>query len=106
MSNISKNDVSELFNLVQEQLSEDRESLNDLYKKLEKHIGDDRTRFIDLGEVIAKIADLKLKQTAQVLDAFKTVEKIVPKEDFDGFTEDDLATISKGVNKVKKNGNK
>ena len=99
MSSFSKEDVSELFNLVQEQLSEDREAINDLYNELREHVREHPARFIDMGEVLAKLADLKIKQTNQVLDTFKTIQKIAPKEDFGGLNEDDLALIDKAVTK-------
>ncbi len=99
MSNFSKEDVSELFNLVQTQLSEDREAVNDLYNELREHVREHPSRYVDMGEVLAKLADIKLKQTAQVLDTFKTVEKIAPKEDFGGLSEDDREMIDKELNK-------
>lgn len=93
MSNFSREDVSELFNLVQTQLHEDREAINDLFEEVREHVREHPARYIDIGEVLAKLADLKIKQTGQVLDAFKVVEKIAPKEDFGELSEEDLVLI-------------
>lgn len=96
--NFSREDVAKLFNLVQEQLREDRDSVNDLYDELREHVREHPARFIDMGEVLAKLSDIKLKQTAQVLDTFKAVDKIAPKEDFGGLDEGDLELINEALN--------
>lgn len=105
MRKLSKQDVISLFDQVQEQLKEDRESINDIYGELREFVRVNETRYVDLGEVLAKLADLKLKQTAQVLDALKTIDKAVPKDDdFDDFSEGDLDMIHQEISK--EDGNK
>ena len=95
MTRFNEEDVLDLYNRVSEQLNEDRDSINDLYDELREHVKEHPTRFIDLGEVLAKLSDLKLKQTSQVIDVFKAVDKITPEEEFGGLDKNDLDMIDK-----------
>jgi len=95
-------DFDHMYNLVSEQLNEDRESLNELYKELREHVREHPTRYVDMGETLAKLADLRLKQTSQVVDVLKLVEKSTPKGSYTGFSEEELRLIDE---KVKDDGN-
>ena len=95
---LTEEDIVELYDLATTQLTEDRADINSLFSELRAYVKDHPTRYIELGETIAKLADLKMKQTGQVLDVFKTIEKAIPKDEgFGGLTEADLKLINKGI---------
>jgi hypothetical protein len=99
---LTEEDIVELYDLVTTQLGEDRAAVNDLYEELRAYIKDHPSRYVELGEVLAKLTDLKMKQTGQVLDVFKTIEKAVPKDEFGALSEADVDFINKEINKEKK----
>lgn len=98
---LTEEDIVELYDLATTQLKEDREAVNDLFDELRNYVRDHATRYVELGEVLAKLADLKMKQTGQVVEVFKTIEKAIPKEDFSSFSPADLDAINKAIKEEK-----
>lgn len=96
---LTEEDIVELYDLATTQLREDRESINDLFDELRSYVRDHATRYVELGEVLAKLADLKMKQTGQVVEVFKTIEKAIPKEEFSTLSVADLDHIDKEIKK-------
>jgi len=95
MSKLTEEDVSNLYNRVSEQMNEDRDAVNDLYEELREYLRDHPLRYVDLGEILARLADLKIKQTHQVVEVFKVVHKAAPSTDFGGLSAGDLDYIDK-----------
>lgn len=99
---LQEEDVAELYDLVSRQLREDRDSINAIFEELKGFVKGSMTNYVDLGEVLAKMSELKMKQTAQVIDVFKTVEKALPDDEMGGFSQEDLDFIAKQTEKDKK----
>jgi hypothetical protein len=94
---LQEEDVIELYDILSRQLSEDRASLDSILKELRDFVGNEPLRYVDIGETLAKIADLKTKQTGQVIEVFKIVEKAVPDQEIGGLTMEDLELINEKV---------
>ena len=105
-SRMSEEDIVEMYDLATTQLKEDRAAIDDVYNELRDYVRDHVTRYIECGEVLAKLADLRMKQTAQVIDVFKIIEKSVPTEEFNSFSTEELQVIDERIKQDTKVGKK
>lgn len=94
---VDENDVMEMYDVIAEQAREDRESILDVFKELRDYVRDAPSRYVELGDVIAKMSDLRMKQTGQLIEVFKTLEKMLPKDDGGSLTDDDFEAIHEAI---------
>ena len=92
----SKEDIAEVYEKLTHQLDADRVAIDDAYTELREMIRGQASKWVDCGETLSRFADLRIKQTAQFLEVLKSLEKIVPEDEFDGqLSEDDRDAINK-----------
>ena len=96
---LEKEDVSELYSQLWEQITEDRTDIKDIYEELRNFVKDHPLRFAELGDTLAKLADLRIKQTSQVLDIVKEAQKAQSKSENESFTADDFESIRAAIEK-------
>ncbi len=103
---LEEEDIAALYNRVWEQLNEDREDIKEAYDELRDHIRGHPTRFIELGDTLAKMGDLRIKQTTQVLEVLKAAQKEKPKEDSGAFSKDELDSVRNAIEEKVKDADK
>lgn len=100
----SKEDLAEVYDKISHNLDEDRSAINNAYDELRNMVRDKPTHWVDCGEVLSRFADLKIKQTGQFIELMKSLEKIVPEDEFDGqLSEDEKNEIDKELKKIDDN---
>ncbi len=60
-----REDLMRVYEDAVRQLGEDRASILDVFNELREFVREDPHKYADFGEVLAKLADLRIKQTAQ-----------------------------------------
>jgi hypothetical protein len=96
MSN-KKKDINDK---LEQQLNEDRELIMEAYQDLRSMLGSPQDFAVN-GSTLAKLAELLMKQTGQVLELSKIKSK-KDKDDNDELNENDLEKISEEIKKAKK----
>jgi len=105
-ASLGNDDIVRLFDLITQQLTEDRDSINDVFDELREMCRDEPMRFAEMGDTLAKMSELKMKQTAQIIEVMKTVDKAKPKEqeDYGPLTEEDRFAIEEAIRDEEKEG--
>ena len=89
-----KKDLTELYDILQGQLMDDREKILDLYNSLKKEV----TRSEDFaihGLTLSKFAEIMIKQTGQLIDLIKINQGEIQKPDLDLDEEDKKVVFGK-----------
>ena len=83
--------------LLWRQFAEDRRELNEIYQDLKNTVKGSPESYAVSGDTLAKYAELLLKQTAQVLDFSKAIQKIIKSDD--SISPEDLEEINSQIEK-------
>jgi hypothetical protein len=92
----------DVLKMLEDQLQEDREKILEAYESLRSHMKNAQD-FAISGQTLAKFAELLTKQTAQVLEIYKTQKKNEKPED-ETLTAEDLQIIEEQIGNKKKWG--
>lgn len=96
MGNNKSDNVSELYNLVWSQVQEDRADILSTYQELKVMLSGSMEKWAVCGDTLAKFADMRVKQTAQVVELLKILKK--EKDSDESFTEEELEKIKNSIN--------
>lgn len=95
---LTQDDIVELYDKLTTQSSEDRVVVNELYKELHDYVTESPLHMVDVGEHLTKIVDLKIKQTGQLLEIIKIIQKsISDADDLSPLSEEDMMYIDAQV---------
>ena len=88
--------IAEIHDLIWDQFKEDRESIKTVYDEI-KLAANNVERLVVLGDSLTKAAELMTKQTAQVIELLKIVEKKKEKQDDEGLSKEEIEAIYKNI---------
>ena len=94
---ITDEDLLALYDLIWGQLKEDREIILNSFKDLREIVGKSPERYAVSGDTLAKLAELLTKQTAEVVELLKIVQK--ERDDDESLSELDISKISDEISK-------
>ena len=94
-TDLTEEDLMEIYDLAWSQFKEDREIIVELYKDLKEIVKANPERYALSGDTLGKYAELLTKQTAQVVELLKVVQKQKEKEE--SFSADDWEKVSKAI---------
>lgn len=94
-SDLTDDDLLDVYDLVWSQTKEDREIVMEAYKNLHSLVKDNPERFAVSGDTLVKFADLLTKQTGQIIEIMKILRK--DKKSDDEFTPEDLEAIKNSI---------
>jgi hypothetical protein len=96
---ITDEDLLALYDLIWGQLKEDREIILNSFKDLREVINKSPERYAVSGDTLAKFAELLTKQTGEVVELLKIIQK--ERDDDESLSELDISKISDEI--LKKN---
>jgi hypothetical protein len=88
--------IADVYDHLWGQLTEDRESIKEVFFELKGLLSGSIERYAVSGDTLAKYGDLLVKQTSQVVELIKVLQK--DKEDTEDLSEEDLRKISEEIN--------
>jgi len=88
--------LDSVYDLLWGQFKEDREEIKDLYDDLKTYVKEKPERYAIAGDTLAKYAELMTKQTNQVLELAKLIQKS-QSSDNDAINDADIAAINKAL---------
>ena len=94
-SDLTEEDLVELYDLAWSQFKEDRDIVLNLYKDLHGLVEKNPERYAVSGDTLGKYAELLTKQTSQVIELLKIVQKQKDKDE--SLTPEDLESISRAI---------
>lgn len=94
---LSDEDVSAIYDLAWRQIKEDRDDILKAYNELRNLLSGSMERYAVSGDTLAKFADMRVKQTGQVVELLKIMHK--NKESDDGLSFDDFEKIKDSIEK-------
>jgi ribosome recycling factor len=92
-TDLTEEDLMELYDLAWRQFKEDRELIVELYTDLKTIVKSNPERYALSGDTLGKYAELLTKQTAQVVELLKVVQK--QKEKDESLSAEDYEQIGK-----------
>lgn len=94
---VQDEDVGAIYDLAWRQLKEDRDDILGAYHELRGLLSGSMERYAVSGDTLAKFADMRVKQTGQVVELLKIMHK--NKEADDGLSFDDFEKIKESIDK-------
>jgi len=98
MSKVTKKDLVEMYDTLQRQLVEDRETITKLYGDL-KVLVIDKDEYAIHGPTLAKFAELMIKQTEQLVEIITLNQKNDKGEKDSGLDEDERNKVFDEISK-------
>ena len=93
---IDAEDVAELYDTAYRQSQQDRDDIIEAYNDLKANLSGSLHAYAATGDILAKFADLRIKQNAQIVELLKIAQKEKPKED-DGLSAEDYDSIASAL---------
>ena len=88
-------DSGEVYSLAWKQFKEDRGDILSTYRELKEMLSGSLEKWAVCGDTLAKFADMRVKQTSQVLELLKMMNK--SKTPDNSLTEEELEKIKKSI---------
>jgi len=88
-------DLDVLYDRIWRQVTEDRDSIKEVFDDLKCHILKDKHLYDENGDTIAKLSDVMIKQTGQLMELIKLAQK--SKEQDDRLSEEDFEKIHEEI---------
>ena len=96
---IDEEDIAELYDTVYRQAQQDRDAILDVYNDLKVHCSGSLHAYAASGDTLAKFAELRIKQNAQIVELLKIAQKEKPEDK--GFSSEDYDKIAESIEKDK-----
>lgn len=94
-SDLIDEDVVAVYDLAWSQAREDREEVLSVYRELRSLVSGSAEKYTLSGDTLAKFADIRIKQTAQIIELLKILHK--NKQADESLTDADLERIKSEI---------
>ena len=94
-SDLIDEDVIKVYDVTWRQIAEDRRAVVAAYDQLHNLMGDSVEKWAISGDTLAKFADMRVKQTGQLVELLKIIHK--NKQDDENLTEADVEKIRNSI---------